>query len=444
MSDDIRQPPHDITAEQAVLGAMMASDKAITEVAVILGDGSGFYRPAHGIIYRTILELRDNGEPTDPIVVTSKLVGSGQITKVGGAEYLHTCYAAMTLTGSPAHHARIVSGCATLRTLAQYAAKVQQIAGAANHTDATDALERARQLLADLDAGNIRPDSLRLWKEMTPGLLEEVERAEQLGDEPLGVPTGLHDLDDLLGGLRPGELVLVGARPGVGKSVLLLNIATHAAMRHKLRTVMFSLEMSEKEIGLRIAAAGTNIPLKALRSGRLEDGDWSKLARFVGDTDDAPLHVDETAKATLAHIRAAVKRVIAQYGYVDLILVDYLQLTEGGGRDSRQESVAALSRGLKLLAKETGAPVVAASQLNRGPEQRTDKRPQSSDLRESGALEQDADVVMLLHREDVNDHESPRAGECDVIVSKNRHGPQDTITVASRLHVCRFESMAVV
>lgn len=440
---DAVQPQHDLVAEQAILGAMMTAERAITDVEPILGDGSAFYRPAHGIIYRAILELRDAGEPTDPIAVTSHL-GVG-VTKVGGADYLHTCYAALPVVASTTHYAKIVAGCHALRKLAEFANKVRTLAATAGHTDAAETLERARQWLADLGAGKSRADTLRLWREITPGLLEEIERAEQIEDGPAGISTGLYDLDDLLGGFRPGELILVGARPGVGKSVLLLNFAAQAAMRQKLRTALFSLEMSETEIGLRIAAAGTSIPLKLLRTGRLDDQQWSKLTRFVAETDEAPLHIDQTPRATMAHIRAGVKRLIAEHGGVDLILVDYLQLTEGsGGRENRQEQVAALSRGLKLLGKEVGCPVVAASQLNRGPEQRSDKRPALSDLRESGAQEQDADVVLLLHREDANDPESPRSGECDIIVGKNRHGPQDTITVASQLHLCRFQSMAVV
>lgn len=444
MTDDLeRVPPHDIGSEQAVLGAMMTTDKAVADAEQILGDGSTFYRPAHTTIYRAILDLRDAGNPTDPIAVTAHLSGNGEIGKVGGAEYIHTCYAAVSLVSSVGHHARTVANCATLRNLARYASAVDRMATTSSYGDAAEILERARQLLADLDAGRSRRDTLRLWREITPKLLEEVERAEQIEDGPAGIATGLHDLDDLLGGLRPGQLLLVGARPGVGKSILLINVATHAAMRHKLRTALFSLEMSETEIGLRIASAGTSIPLTSLRAGKLDDGEWTKLARYAAETDDAPLYIDETPRATLAHIRAGVQRLIAQHGGVDLILVDYLQLTETSNAVNRQEQVASLSRGLKLLAKETGCPIVAASQLNRGSEHRADKRPGLADLRESGALEQDADIVILLHREDVHNHESPRAGECDVTVAKNRSGPTDTISVAAQLHVCRFKSMAV-
>lgn len=442
MTDLERVPSHDIASEQAVLGAMMASEKAITDAEQILGDGEAFYRPAHTLIYRTILELRDAGSPTDPVAVTAHLTGAGIIRKAGGAEYLHTCYAAAPITSAVGHYATVVANYATLRKLGQFAEKVRQLATCSSYTDADTVVEQTRQMLSDLDGVKVRRDTLRLWRDTTPKLLEEIERAEQMDDGPAGIATGLHDLDGLLGGLRPGQLVLVGARPGVGKSVMLINISMNAAMRHKLRTALFSLEMSETEIGMRILSAGTSVPLQQLRSGNLDDVQWTKIARYVAETDDAPLHIDETSRATLAHIRAGVKRLITEYGGVDLVLVDYLQLTETSGKESRQEQVASLSRGLKLLAKEVGVPVVAASQLNRDSEHRQDRRPTLPDLRESGALEQDADIVILLHREDVHDHESPRAGECDVIVAKNRHGPTDTVSVASQLHICRFASMA--
>lgn len=447
MSDDTSsvQPmgQFDIAAEQAVLGAMMTAGHAITDAERFLEQGDGFYRPAHTTIYRALLELRDRGEPTDPIALAAHMAGVGTLTKVGGAPYLHTCYAAIPSAANAAHFARIVAGCAVLRKLAEAGQRMVQLAGSAHHADAEAALERAREMLADLEVGGTASDTLRVWSEITPRVLDEVEQASHLDTGPPGVPTGLVDLDDILGGLRPGQLIYVAARPGVGKSVALIGWAQHAAMRLKLRTALFTLEMSELEVGLRLASSGAGVPLNTLRTGRLEDEDWTRLTRYVGETEEAPLHIDESPGMTLAHIRAGAKRLINQHGALDLLLVDYLQLVEVPNRRNRQEEVSALSRGLKLLAKEIGCPVVAACQLNRGPEQRSDKRPQLSDLRESGSLEQDADAVVLLHREDVRDQESARAGECDFIVAKNRHGRMDTITVAAQLHLSRFKSMAL-
>lgn len=443
-SEPLREQRFDLAAEQAVLGAMLLNRDSIHEVELILGDGAGFYRPAHTTIYRAILALRDAGAPTDPIAVVSHLTNAGTISRVGGMSYIHDLTRAIPTVANASYYAQLVAGHATLRAVAEYATRIDALARAADPTTAYTALEQARELLAGLDTQTGSSSTLRQWNEITPNLLTQIEQAETAPEGIAGIATGWHDLDQLLTGLRPGQLVLVGARPGVGKSVALINLAMEAAMKQGLRTVLFSLEMSELEIGERIASAGTGIPLKNIRTGRLGDEDWTRLARYVAATDQAPLYVDDTARATVAHIRTQANRLATQLGGIDMILVDYLQLAEGtGGRESRQEQVAALSRSLKLLSKDLGVPVIAASQLNRGSEQRSDKRPSMSDLRESGALEQDADIVILLHREDVHDPESPRAGEADFIVAKNRNGPTDTITLAGQLHCCRFRSMAL-
>lgn len=443
VAEPLREQRFDLAAEQAVLGAMMLTEQAITDVEPILGDGKGFYRPAHTTIYRAILELRDAGAPTDPIAVVSHLTDAGVITRVGGMSYIHDLTRAVPNPASAGYYAQLVAGTALLRAISEHAARVDHLARTASPADANTVLEQVRELLAGLGPQS-GGDTLRQWRDITPNLLTQIELSENAPEGVAGIATGWHDLDQLLTGLRPGQLVLFGARPGVGKSVALINLAMEAAMKQGRRTLLFSLEMSELEIGERIASAGTGIPLQNIRTGRLTDEDWTRLARYIGDTDAAPLYVDDTARATIAHIRAQANRLAAQLGGIDLILVDYLQLAEGaGGRESRQEQVAALSRGLKLLAKDLGVPVVAASQLNRGAEHRSDKRPSLSDLRESGALEQDADIVVLLHREDVHDQESPRAGEADFIVAKNRNGPTDTVTLAGQLHCCRFRSMAL-
>lgn len=430
-------------AEKAVLGVMMLSRDAIAEVEAILGDGSGFYRPAHTTIYRALLALRDREAPTDPVAVTNHLMGSGELSRVGGIPYLSECYQAAATAPQAAYYARIVRGHARRRALATIGAQIRRLAMDTGPGESDEAVERARQLLASIDSGP--PDlTLRDWTSMVPQLLEEIERAAEGDSGPQGVPTGLYDLDDLLGGLREGQLIVVGGRPGTGKSILLTQIAAHAALTCRQPTAMFSLEMSCQEIALRIAAAGASVPLKTLMRGDLDDRQWSRLARYVGQTEGAPLWIDDTPRVTLAHIRTALTQLTRRHGDLALVVVDYLQLAEyrATGRESRQEQVAALARGLKLLAKEFRLPVVAASQLNRGPEGRSDKRPQLSDLRESGALEQDADVVILLHREDLQDEDSPRAGEIDLIVAKHRQGPTDTISAAAQFHLARLASLA--
>jgi replicative DNA helicase len=272
--------------------------------------------------------------------------------------------------------------------------------------------------------------------------LDEIEGAGSRG-VMTGVPTGFTDLDRLLNGLHPGQLIIVAGRPGLGKSTAGMDFVRSASVRNNLASAIFSLEMSKVEIVTRLLSAEARVPLQVLRSGRLSDDDWTRLARRMGEISEAPLFVDDTPNMTLMEIRAKARR-LRQRNDLRLIVVDYLQLMTSPKRtESRQQEVAELSRGLKLLAKEVECPVVAVSQLNRGPEQRNDKRPQLSDLRESGSIEQDADVVILLHRDDYYDKESPRAGEADFIVAKHRNGPTDTITVAAQLHLSRFVDMAI-
>jgi replicative DNA helicase len=272
--------------------------------------------------------------------------------------------------------------------------------------------------------------------------MDEIEHAAGTSGEMLGVPTGFTDLDELTNGLHPGQMVIVAARPAVGKSTLALDIARSAAIKHELATVVFSLEMSRTEITMRLLSAESEIPLQHMRKGTMRDQDWARIAETQGRIHGAPLFIDDSPNMSLMEIRAKCRRLKQRHN-LKLVIVDYLQLMSSGKRvESRQQEVAEFSRALKLLAKELEVPVIALSQLNRGPEQRTDKKPQMSDLRESGSIEQDADVVILLHRESMYERESPREGEADVIVAKHRNGPTDTITVAFQGHYSRFTNMA--
>jgi replicative DNA helicase len=435
MTDELAQR-HDIGAEQIVLGAMMTSREAITQAETMLRPDQ-FYRTPHATIFNTIVEMNTNGEPTDPVA----LLAHPDIARIG-APYLHTCYAAVPTAANISHYARIIAGNATLRDLARATARIQQLANTCGPNDADETVDRARELLAGIDA-NHPSDGPVAWRDVIPGLLAEIEQAGNLTDKPVGVATGLPDLDDILTGMQPGQLIVVAARPGVGKSVLLTGIAQHAAWRHKLTTAIFSLEMRTNELGMRLLASHNRLPLSMIKTGQLGDTEWTHISRCVGDTEDAPLFIDDTANITLADIRARARRLHQQQGGLALLVVDYLQLITTPRSENRQVAVAALSRGLKLLAKELGVPVLVAAQLNRMAEQRSDKRPHLSDLRESGGIEADADVVILIHRDDMYDPESPRAGEADLIVAKNRNGPMETITVAAQLHMSRFVSMVV-
>ena len=275
-----------------------------------------------------------------------------------------------------------------------------------------------------------------------PGALDELEAIASHDDTLTGVPTGFTDFDALSNGLHPGQMIIIAARPAVGKSTLALDFARSAAIKHQLTTVFFSLEMGRNEIVMRLLSAEARVPLHTMRSGMMTDEDWARLARRMGEVAGAPLFIDDSPNLTMMEIRAKCRRLKQQHD-LKLVIVDYLQLLSSHGRvESRQQEVSEMSRSLKLLAKELEVPVVALSQLNRGPEQRTDKKPQISDLRESGSIEQDADMVILLYREDVHEKESPRAGEADLIVAKHRNGPTATVTVAFQGHYSRFVDMA--
>lgn len=286
-------------------------------------------------------------------------------------------------------------------------------------------------------------DDYAVLADMLQPALDEIEAIGKRGDGMTGVPTGFTDVDRLLNGLNPGQFVIIAGRPGLGKSTAAVDISRNVAIRAKQASAIFSLEMSKVELVMRILSAEARVPLHVLRSGQLTDGDWTKLARCLAEISDAPLFVDDTPSMNLMQIRSKAQRLKHQHD-VKLIVVDYLQLMTSPKRtEGRQQEVADLSRGLKLLAKELEVAVIGVCQLNRGPEQRQDKRPQLSDLRESGSLEQDCDVAILLHRDDYYDKESVRAGEADFIIAKNRNGPTDTVTVAAQLHLSRFVDMAV-
>lgn len=440
-----RTPPHNVEAEQVVLGRMMQSAEAAAEAEGLLKP-TQFYRPVHATVFETICELASQGMPTDPIAVAETLREAGKLTAVGGAPYLHTCFSRAYDAGALPYYAALIVKKATSRRLLEIAARINQgVYSADGGGDDPDALiDHVRDSLAEIEDGRTGGDGPKVWGELIPAVHDAIDEAgSQPDDQVPGVPTGFIDLDRLLTGFRPGQLIVLAARTSVGKSVAAAGFAQYAACAHKMPALMFSLEMFDVEIGMRLMAAGARVPLNVIMSGKLTDDDWTRVARYSGDTADAPLYIDSSANLTVADIRGRARKLHRQVG-LKLIVVDYLQLVETTRSESRQMAVAAVSRGLKLLAMELKVPVIAVAQLNRGPEQRTDKRPTKGDLRESGAIENDADVIIFLHREDYYDKESPRAGEADLIVDKNRNGSTDTVTVAAQLHFSRFVDMAIV
>ncbi|GAA3761932.1 replicative DNA helicase [Spinactinospora alkalitolerans] len=569
-----RTPPHDIMAEQCVLGGMLLSKEAISQVVEIVRSAD-FYRPAHQTVYDTVIDLFSRGEPVDAVSVNAELTKRGEITRVGGAPYLHTLTEAVPTAANAGYYARIVADRAVLRRLVEVGTRIAQI-GYAGDGEVDDLVDRAQAEVYRVAEKRAGEDYLPL-SEIMPGALDEIEAISAHDGSMTGVPTGFTDFDALSNGLHPGQMVIIAARPAVGKalaldtplptpggwttmgevrvgdellaadgtptrvvaatdvmtdrpcyelafddgttvtadaehrwpvgtdpasstdipttrelaarvpdekphvgacritdvrpvgsvpvrcvqidhpdrlylatrsmipthnSTLALDFARAASIKHQLTSAFFSLEMGRNEIVMRLLSAEARVPLHTMRSGLMTDDDWTRLARRMGEVASAPLFIDDSPNMSMMEIRAKCRRLKQQQD-LKLVIVDYLQLMSSPGRvESRQQEVSEMSRSLKLLAKELEVPVIALSQLNRGPEQRTDKKPQVSDLRESGSIEQDADMVILLYREDVHEKESPRAGEADLIVAKHRNGPTATVTVAFQGHYSRFVDMA--
>ncbi|GGZ23786.1 replicative DNA helicase [Streptomyces poonensis] len=436
-----RMPPQDLNAEQSVLGGMLLSKDAIADVVEVL-KGHDFYKPAHETIFQAILDVYAKGEPADPITIAAELTKRGEITKVGGAAYLHTLVQTVPTAANAEYYAEIVHERAVLRRLVEAGTRITQM-GYAGDDDVDEIVNRAQAEIYAVTEQRTTEDYLPLG-DIMEGALDEIEAIGSRSGEMTGVPTGFTDLDQLTNGLHPGQMIIIAARPAMGKSTLALDFARTASIKHNLPSVIFSLEMGRNEIAMRLLSAEARVALHHMRSGTMTDEDWTRLARRMPDVSAAPLYIDDSPNLSMMEIRAKCRR-LKQRNDLKLVVIDYLQLMQSGGSkrsESRQQEVSDMSRNLKLLAKELELPVIALSQLNRGPEQRTDKKPMVSDLRESGSIEQDADMVILLHREDAYEKESPRAGEADIIVGKHRNGPTATITVAFQGHYSRFVDMA--
>jgi replicative DNA helicase len=433
-----RTPPHDLLSEQSTLGAMMLSKDAVADVVETVR-GLDFYLPKHEIIFDAILDLYSHGEPTDVITVTDELTKQGTLVRAGGAEYLHTLTGLVPTAANAGYYATIVAERALLRRLVDAGTRIVQM-GYAGQGDAVDLVNDAQAEIYAVTGSNDSEDYVPLTEAVTVAI-DEIEAARHKDGAMTGVPTGFADLDELTNGLHPGQMIIVAARPALGKSTLALDFARSTAIRHDLPTILFSLEMGRSEIAMRLLSAESSVPLQSMRKGTVESRDWTTIAATRGRINDAPLYIDDSPNMTLVEIRAKCRRLKQRVG-LKMVVIDYLQLMTSGKRvESRQQEVSEFSRALKLLAKELQVPVVALSQLNRGPEQRQDKLPALSDLRESGSIEQDADVVILLHRESAYDRDNPRAGEADLIVAKHRNGPTRTITVAFQGHYSRFADM---
>lgn len=434
-----RTLPNDLVAEQSVLGGMLLSQEAIAEVTSVI-KGVDFYAPKHEMIYDAIYQVFGNGEPVDVITVTAELTRRGQLIKVGGADYLHTLTSIVPTAANASFYAGIVAEKAILRRLIEAGTRI----AAAGYAGEGEVIDLVNQAQADIYAVGTQSETNQ-YAPLSASLeaaVQEMELAEGRTDgEITGVPTGIYELDEYTHGLHPGQLIILAARPGVGKSTFALDITRNAAIKHKIPSLFFSLEMGQAEIAMRLLSAESDIYLQSMRKGNVSREDWIKLANVRGSISDSPLYIDDSPNLTLVEIRAKARRLSQQLG-LGLIVIDYLQLLSSGKKvESRQQEVSEFSRALKLLAKELNIPVIAIAQLNRGSEQKADKRPELFHLRESGSLEQDADVVLLLHREDMVNKDSTRIGEADIILAKQRNGPTGDVPVLFQGQYSKFVNM---
>lgn len=437
-----RAMPQNIDAEQAVLGGMLMNVNAVATVVETL-HGDDFYRPAHALIFNTIIHHYARSAEIDPITIASTLDRDNQLDSIGGAAYLHTIMSKTPTSANVDYYANIVKEKSLLRHLVHAGTRVVQLGySGIEGAEVTAVMDKAQQEILALGLDNAKTDYSR-FEDVLPEVLDEIEALEGSGGMSRGVPTGFRDLDDLTNGLHPGQMVIVAARPGVGKSTLAVDFMRSCSVQNGLSSALFSLEMSKPEVMMRILSAEANVRLSAMRAGKMNEDDWKQLTRAVTRIEHAPIFIDDSPNLTMMEIRAKARR-LKQQNDLRLVVVDYLQLMSSGKRvESRQIEVSEFSRQLKLLAKEIEVPVIAVSQLNRGVESRgEDAEPRVSDLRESGSLEQDADMVMLLNRPDSTNRDHARAGEADIILAKHRGGAIGKVTVAHQLQYSKFANMA--
>jgi replicative DNA helicase len=438
-----RVPPHNLEAEESVLGSMMISKNAVGEALEILRP-EDFYRDAHQKICEAISSLFSQGEPSDAITVADELARRGQLESIGGKPYLHTLVASVPIAANATYYARIVTDQATLRRLIDAATVIAQEAYDIPE-DVENAVNHAEEIMFGVASHRIHQDFMPV-RNLLSETMDHIEMLARRQEDVTGVPTGFTDLDHLLSGMQNGNLILVAARPSMGKSTLAVNIAQYVSQHEQLPCVLFSLEMSWMEIVQRMICAEARIDTRKIRSGQMQEAEWRRVSQAVGRLAEAPMYIDDTASITMGEIRAKCRRLKAKEGSLGLVVVDYIQLMQSSRRtENRVQEVSEISRALKILAKELEVPVVAVSQLSRQPEQGgggKPRRPRLADLRESGALEQDADVVMFVYREDYYDHESEKKGEAEIIVEKHRNGPTDTINLAFLGQYTKFENLA--
>ncbi len=432
-------PPQNIEAEQAVLGTILIQDKALIKVIDLLQPGD-FYRDAHKTIYAAMMALFDKHEPHDLITVTGLLSDQNKLEDVGGAAYLASLTDIIPFTGTLVHHARIIRKKSILRRLIQTSAEV--VARCYDAQDDIDTLvDEAEKTIFEI-AHSKKGEGFQPMSSVVPKAFDRINRLFDKQEHITGVATGYDELDRMTAGLQPAEMIILAARPSMGKTALAMNIVQHAAMIDKVPVAVFSLEMSVESLALRMLCSLGPIDSQRVRTGRLLDSDWPKLTRATGMLSEAPIYIDDTPGLTVLEMRAKARRLKSEQD-LGLIVVDYLQLMQGKSTaENRAQEISDISRSLKAMAKELNVPVLALSQLNRSLESRTDKRPQLADLRESGAIEQDADVIMFIYRDEVYNRDSPDKGTAEIIIGKQRNGPIGECKLAFVQNYTRFADLA--
>jgi replicative DNA helicase len=441
----LRVPPHSIEAESSVLGGLLLDNGAWDRVGDLLVDGD-FYRHEHKLIYAAIGALINASKPADVITVNEQLQNQGKAEEMGGLGYLNSLAQYVPSASNIRRYAEIVRERSILRKLVSASDEIATNAFNPQGKAIDRILDEAEQKIF-----NIGEEGSRMkqgFQSMDTLVVELLDRVQEMADNPndiTGVPTGFYDLDRMTSGLQPGDMVVLAARPSMGKTAFAINIAEHVALNEGLPVAVFSMEMGASQLAVRVVGSIGRIDQGHLRTGKLSDDEWPRLTEAIEKLRTVSLHIDETPGLTPSELRANARRLARQCGKLGLIVVDYLQLMSGSGGsggDNRATELGEISRGLKMLAKELQCPVIALSQLNRSVEQRTDKRPMMSDLRESGAIEQDADIIMFIYRDDYYNKDSKDPGVAEIIIGKQRNGPTGTVRLTFLKNLTRFESLA--
>ncbi|HQU14726.1 MAG: replicative DNA helicase [Chromatiales bacterium 21-64-14] len=439
----LRVPPHSIDAEQAVLGGLMLDNRAWEQISDRITD-EDFYRRDHRVVFHAIAELAERGAPFDVVTIGERLETASELDTAGGLAYLGTLAKNTPSAANIKAYADIVRERSILRQLIQIGTEVANSGFEPQGRDAAELLDHAERLVFDIAERGAR--GLRGFSSIRDLLTRVVDRIDTLYqlDNPItGLPTGFSDFDDLTSGLQPADLVIVAGRPSMGKTTFAMNLAEHAAIKCKRPVAVFSMEMPGEQLAMRMMSSLGRIDQHRVRTGKLHDEDWPRLTSAMDLLAESPLFIDDTSALTPTDLRARARRLKREHGDLGLIIIDYLQLMQvPGTRENRATEISEISRSLKALAKELNTPVVALSQLNRGLEQRPNKRPIMSDLRESGAIEQDADLIVFIYRDEVYNEDSPQKGIAEIIVAKQRNGPIGHVNLTFLGQYTRFENLA--